>query len=42
VSHGGDVTPQSDPETGTRARVKIPLGEATNSESNADAVSHVD
>jgi two-component system OmpR family sensor kinase len=35
ASHVGDVTLQSDPETGTRVRVTIPRGEATIFEPNA-------
>ena len=42
VSHGGDVTLLSDPDSGTRVSVKIPRGEATIFGSNADVVSHVD
>jgi two-component system OmpR family sensor kinase len=42
VSHGGDVTLLSDPESGTRVSVKIPRGEATIFESNADVVGHLD
>jgi hypothetical protein len=36
VSHGGDVTLLSHPESGTRVSVTIPRGEATIFESKAE------